>query len=146
MCQAGPRGRPNREIAWHTERLLLHVRDTNSERSPSSNAKSNLHVTAIVRTRQCHLRPYNCEEEVKFQIYNLKAFLGYWKFCCDCCSLQNRRFFFVCLLFFFGIFQASECCKREPGVETRDGGRRGKKYLKNLIFNLYFLKCTAAGY
>ena len=33
MCQAGPRSRPNREIAWHTERLLLHVRHTNSKRS-----------------------------------------------------------------------------------------------------------------
>ena len=42
MCQAGPRRRPNREIAWHTERLLLHVRYTNSKRlrSPSSNAIS----------------------------------------------------------------------------------------------------------
>ena len=26
MCQAGPRWRPNHEIVWHTERLLLHVR------------------------------------------------------------------------------------------------------------------------
>ena len=38
MCQAGSRWRPNREIAWHTERLILHVRYTNSKRSPSSNA------------------------------------------------------------------------------------------------------------
>ena len=38
MCQAGPRWRPNCEIAWHTERLLHHVRSTNSKRSPSSNA------------------------------------------------------------------------------------------------------------
>ena len=40
MCLAGPRWRPNREIAWHTERLLPvhHVRYTNSKRSPSSNA------------------------------------------------------------------------------------------------------------
>ena len=38
MCLAGPRWRPNREIAWHTERLLHHVRYTNSKRSPSSNA------------------------------------------------------------------------------------------------------------
>ena len=26
MCQAGPRWHPNHEIAWHIERLLLHVR------------------------------------------------------------------------------------------------------------------------
>ena len=26
MCQVGPRWRPNREIAWHTERLQHHVR------------------------------------------------------------------------------------------------------------------------
>ena len=32
-----PSWRPNREIAWHTERLLFHVRYTNSKRSPSSN-------------------------------------------------------------------------------------------------------------
>ena len=40
MCQAGPRWRPNREIAWYTEGLLPHVRYTNSKRSPSSNAIS----------------------------------------------------------------------------------------------------------
>ena len=38
MCQAGPRWRPNREIAWRTERLRLYVRYANSKRSPSSNA------------------------------------------------------------------------------------------------------------
>ena len=38
MCQVGPRWRPNHEIAWHTEWLLLHVWYTNSKRSPSSNA------------------------------------------------------------------------------------------------------------
>ena len=38
MCQAGPRWRPHRQIAWHTERLLHHVRCTNSKHSPSSNA------------------------------------------------------------------------------------------------------------
>ena len=38
MCQAGPRWRLNREIAWHTEQLLHHVRYTNSKRSPSSTA------------------------------------------------------------------------------------------------------------
>ena len=38
MCQAGPRWHPNCEITWHTEWLLLHVRYTNSKRSPSSNA------------------------------------------------------------------------------------------------------------
>ena len=40
MCQAGPRWRPNREIAWRTKQLLLHVGYTNSKRSPSSNAIS----------------------------------------------------------------------------------------------------------
>ena len=40
MCQAGPRWRQNREIAWYIERLLLRVRYTNSKRSPSSNAIS----------------------------------------------------------------------------------------------------------
>ena len=34
VCQAGPRWRPNREIAWHTERLLLRVQYTNSKCSP----------------------------------------------------------------------------------------------------------------
>ena len=38
MCQAGPIWRPNSEIAWNTERFLLHVRYTNSTCSPSSNA------------------------------------------------------------------------------------------------------------
>ena len=38
VCQAGPRWRPNREIAWHTEWLLIRVRYTNSRHSPFSNA------------------------------------------------------------------------------------------------------------
>ena len=42
MCQAGPRWRPNREIAWHTERLPRGVRYTNSKRSPSSNGFLNI--------------------------------------------------------------------------------------------------------
>ena len=40
MCQAGPRWRPNREIAKHTERLLLRVRYTISERSHSNSSES----------------------------------------------------------------------------------------------------------
>ena len=36
MFQAGPRWCPNHEIAWHIERLLLHVRYTNRKHSPSS--------------------------------------------------------------------------------------------------------------
>ena len=50
MCQAGPRWRPNCEIAWHTERLLHHERYTNSKRSPSSNAII-IHSTLLI----CHL-------------------------------------------------------------------------------------------
>ena len=38
VCQAGPRWRPNREIAWHTEWLLFRVRYTKSKRSPLLNA------------------------------------------------------------------------------------------------------------
>ena len=44
---AGQRWRPNRSIAWHTERLLLHVRYTNSKHSPSSNAIFKLYVWCL---------------------------------------------------------------------------------------------------
>ena len=44
------RGRPNREIAWHTEQLLLHVWYTNSKvllrrmqkSAPTSRSRQNL--------------------------------------------------------------------------------------------------------
>ena len=49
MCQAGPRWRPNREIAWHTERLILHVRYTNSKRSLSSNAIIIIMIIIIIK-------------------------------------------------------------------------------------------------
>ena len=55
MCQAGPRWRPNREIAWHTERLLHFERYTNSKRSPSSNAII-IHSTIINMSNITNLR------------------------------------------------------------------------------------------
>ena len=40
--------RPNREIACHAVRLLLHVRYTNSKRSPSSNANLLIFIIIII--------------------------------------------------------------------------------------------------
>ena len=45
MCQAGPRWCPNREIAWHIERLLLHVGYTDRKRSPSSKRNNDNNLT-----------------------------------------------------------------------------------------------------
>ena len=47
MCQAGSRWRPKSEIAWHTERLLLHVRYTNNKRSPTGSYRALIPIGPI---------------------------------------------------------------------------------------------------
>ena len=70
MCQAGPRWRPNREIAWHIERLLLHVQSTISKCSPSSNTKrfnqSEKRVHYVINDfRKCNLKKSGRSDDAK---------------------------------------------------------------------------------
>ena len=64
MCQpASRRWRPNREIAWHSER---YPRDpsqhSNSKRSPSSNAKIHCHLCLKIKKARVKINHIPCGE------------------------------------------------------------------------------------